>query len=101
MTFAERVYAVVSHIPRGRVSTYGAVARALNCRAYQAVGVALSKNPRAPEVPCHRVIKSDRSLGGFMGSADNTKKRALLKQEGVVFAEDGRVHPSCIITLST
>jgi len=103
VSFAERVYAVVSCIPEGKVSTYGAVARALDCRAYQAVGVVLSKNPCAPVVPCHRVVRSDRSLGGFMGSLGDEvlKKRALLEGEGVVFEGDGRVSSCCVITLSS
>ncbi len=101
MSFASRVYEVASTIPPGKVSTYGAVAKALDCKAYQAVGVVLSKNPFAPKVPCHRVIRSDRSLGGFMGSSDNTKKRTLLESEGVVFESDGRVSSLCVVTLST
>lgn len=101
MSFAERVYAVVSTIPRGKVSTYGAVARVLDTKGFQAIGVVLSKNPYAPFVPCHRVIKSDRSLGGFMGSSENVQKRLLLEREGVLFEHDGRVKAECVISLST
>lgn len=100
MSFAERVYAVVSTIPRGKVSTYGEVARALGTKGFQAVGMVLSKNPYAPTVPCHRVVRSDRFLGGFMGSPDTSQKRALLESEGVLFETDGRVKKECVASLS-
>lgn len=102
MSFSERVYEVVLRIPSGKVTTYADVAHALGCKAYRAVGVALAKNPHAPRVPCHRVIRSDRLLGGFMGSlgAPVNKKRSLLLSEGVVF--DGeKVSSECVISLST
>jgi len=81
--FQEKVYAIVATIPKGSVMTYKEVAQALGKpKAYRAVGNALNKNPYAPEVPCHRVIKSDRTIGGF---ARGTKKKiAILKKEGVV-----------------
>lgn len=86
MTFAERVYEVVKRVPKGKVTTYKMVAEALDCKAYQAVGQALRKNPYAPIVPCHRVVASDGSLGGFMGkrSGKNIKEKIrMLKAEGV------------------
>lgn len=100
MTFSERVYAVVSRIPPGKVSTYSAVALALGTQAYQAVGQLLSRNPYAPRVPCHRVVRADRRLGGLMGSPENAKKRLLLEEEGVLFDKAGRVHKECMVTLS-
>jgi len=81
MTFNEKVYAVCSRIPRGKVATYGDIARALKTQAYRAVGNALNKNPYAPRVPCHRVVGSDGSLTGFAGGLE--KKRAMLRGEGV------------------
>jgi len=87
-SFAEGVYTVVRTIPCGRVTTYQAVAHALGCRAYRAVGGALAKNPYAPQVPCHRVVRSDGTLGGFGGATDTTEKRALLKAEGIRFDGD-------------
>lgn len=81
--FCDRVYEVVAKIPKGRVMTYKQVAQILKTKAYRAVGQALAKNPYAPRVPCHRVIKSDGSLGGFNGSMDNKRKKELLKKEGV------------------
>ena len=79
--FADRVYMVVSKIPKGRVSTYKEVARALNSRAYRAVGNALNKNPYAPKVACHRVVNSTGFVGGFATGINN--KISLLRKEGV------------------
>lgn len=79
--FKNRCYALLMKIPRGQVTTYKALAEALHCRSYQAVGQALSANPNLIEVPCHRVVKSNGELGGY--ALGQEKKAALLKQEGV------------------
>jgi len=81
MKFSDKVYRLTKRIPKGKVSTYGEIAEALGCKAYRAVGNALNKNPYAPTVPCHRVIRSDGGLGGF-ASGIKAKIR-LLKKEGV------------------
>jgi methylated-DNA-[protein]-cysteine S-methyltransferase len=89
--FQERVYALCSRVPAGRVTTYGEIAMALNTRAYQAVGQALRRNPYAPVVPCHRVVASDGSLGGFCGETtgdEPARKKRLLREEGVRFEGD-------------
>lgn len=80
MGFAERVYGITKRIPKGKVSTYGEVARRLNCRAYRAVGNVLNKNCDK-KVPCHRVIKSTGFVGGFRHG--EKKKIALLVREGI------------------
>lgn len=95
-SFSARVYQQTKKIPRGYVTTYKALAQALNTKAYRAVGNALRNNPDAPQTPCHRVIRSDATLGGYAGKLNDNKKRDLLVQEGVTFLADGRVHPSCI-----
>lgn len=80
-SFNERCYALLKRVPRGKVTTYSELAHALGSRGYRAVGNAMNKNPYAPAVPCHRVVKSDGSLGGFAhGTAAKTR---LLKREGV------------------
>ena len=56
--FESQVYGALGEIPRGRVATYAALAARLDCGSAQAVGQALKRNPFAPEVPCHRVIRS-------------------------------------------
>src|SRR3989344_3450515 len=80
--FSTRVYTLLKKVPRGRVTTYKALAEALGTKAYRAVGNALNKNPHAPIVPCHRVVKSDGSIGGY--SEGVRKKIKLLEKEGVV-----------------
>jgi methylated-DNA-[protein]-cysteine S-methyltransferase len=82
--FQERVYAITRKIPRGQTMTYGEIAKILKSSP-RAVGQALKRNPYAPIVPCHRVIKSDGTLGGFNGKMNSKKKIKLLKNEGVQF----------------
>ncbi len=81
--FQRAVYRVVARIPRGTLLTYGQVARAIgNPKAARAVGNALNKNPFAPAVPCHRVIRSDGSIGGF-ASGTAAKYRLLRKERAL------------------
>jgi methylated-DNA-[protein]-cysteine S-methyltransferase len=85
--FERAVMLTVAEIPRGRVATYGEVARAIGKeKAARAVGNALAKNPYPIVIPCHRVVKSDLSLGGYSGGVE--KKRRLLEEEGVKFVKD-------------
>lgn len=80
--FEKKVYLAVAKIPRGEVRSYKWVAtKAGRPKAYRAVGNALNKNPYIGIVPCHRVIKSDGSIGGFAKGA--TRKKQLLASEGV------------------
>ena len=81
MTFNQKVWALTSRIPKGRVTTYAELARALGTKAYRAVGNAMNKNPYAPGVPCHRVVGSNGSLTGYAFGLE--KKRAMLEEEGV------------------
>lgn len=82
MGFERKVLDLVSEIPEGKVSTYGRVAEALGKpNASRAVGNALAKNPNPGKIPCHRVIRSDGTIGGYTGGRD--KKRQLLQEEGV------------------
>ncbi|CAM9459652.1 unnamed protein product [Chrysoparadoxa australica] len=90
--FQARVYALISNIPAGRVSTYGACAKQLQSSP-RAVGQALKKNPFAPKVPCHRVVSSTLGLGGFHGQAGDCestrRKRRMLEEEGIEFERSG------------
>ena len=82
-SFAEKVYVAMRRIPRGKVTTYKALAKAVgHPKAARAVGNACNRNPDAPRTPCHRVIASDGSLGGYAHGLK--KKVALLKREGVI-----------------
>ncbi len=84
MNLYEYFYRLVMQIPRGRVSTYGALANALgDIRAARACGVMLSQNPDPPRIPCHRVVMSDGSLGGFTHPQGLKRKIELLRKEGI------------------
>lgn len=85
--FSERVYGLCKRIPKGKISTYKEIAKALNCKAYRAVGNALNKNPYK-EVPCHRVINSSGSIGGF--ALGTKRKIEILRKEGIKIT-NGRV----------
>jgi deoxyribonuclease V len=87
MNFTENFYKLVMQIPKGKVSTYGELAKALgDIRASRAVGRMLNANPYAPIVPCHRVVMSDGSIGGFGGGVE--KKKKFLDREAVSVSED-------------
>lgn len=86
MSFNQKVWALCARIPRGKVTTYGAIAHALGCGGPRAVGNALNRNPYAPQVPCHRVVGSTGKLTGFAGGLD--KKAELLRAEGVMVRND-------------
>ena len=82
--FQLKVWAYLRKIPRGRVKTYSKVAKAIRKPlAIRAVANAIGKNPYAPKIPCHRVIRSDGSLGGYSGKGGLKIKRFLLKKEGI------------------
>ena len=85
-SFNQRCYELLKKVPSGKVTTYKALARALNTKTYRAVGRAMNKNPFAPHVPCHRVINSDGRLGGYAHGLQ--KKITLLKNEGIEIKND-------------
>jgi methylated-DNA-[protein]-cysteine S-methyltransferase len=94
MNFEEAVYSKIKEIPKGRVTTYKEVAVAIGKPgASRAVGNALNRNPHPIEVPCHRVVKSDLTIGGFARGTKEKKK--LLKKEGVKF-DKNKVRPEFI-----
>ena len=82
MRFSDRCYQILEKVPKGKVTTYKAIAKKLKSKAYRAVGNAMNKNPHAPKVPCHRVVNSSGSLGGYAHGIK--KKISLLKKEGIV-----------------
>ena len=82
LPFAEKVYYLVSQIPRGQTVTYQQVAQKIgHPRAYRAVGNVLNKN-RSRQVPCHRVIRSNGQIGGY--NRGSQLKEKLLKREGTL-----------------
>jgi methylated-DNA-[protein]-cysteine S-methyltransferase len=90
--FARRVLLADGEIPRGRVMTYGGLAASVGVAGgARAVGNVMAGNPFPLVIPCHRVVRSGGSLGGFGGGAE--MKKALLRMEGVAFDAQGRVLP--------
>ncbi len=86
LSFNEKCYELLKRIPKGKVTTYKAIAQALHTKAYQAVGNAMASNPNPITVPCHRVVNSDGRIGKFaLGTA---KKIELLESEGVGIQEN-------------
>ena len=82
--FQQKVWAYLRKIPRGSVRTYSQVAKDIGKPlAIRAVANAIGKNPYAPKIPCHRIIRSDGSLGGYSGKGGIKTKRFLLKKEGI------------------
>ena len=80
--FERSVLRELEKVPLGRVTTYQNLAKRLGKpNASRAVGNALNKNPQAPKVPCHRVVKSNGEIGGYVFGVE--KKIALLKKEGI------------------
>ena len=83
--FQEKVWNYLKTIRKGTVKTYKQVAIAINRpKSARAVANAVGKNPFAPKIPCHRVIRSDGSLGGYSGKGGVKTKKLLLKREGVI-----------------
>ena len=82
--FQLKVWNYLKKIPKGKIKTYSQVAKAIGKpKAVRAVANAIGKNPYPPKIPCHRVIRSDGSIGGYSGSGGIQKKRRLLILENV------------------
>ena len=82
--FQVKVWKYLKTIPEGKVITYKQLAKAINRpKAARAVANACAKNPYAPKIPCHRVIRSDGGLGGYSGRGGIKTKLRLLRSEKV------------------
>ena len=81
--FQLKGWSYLKKIPRGNVKTYSQIAKDMGKPlAVRAVANAIGKNPCPPKIPCHRVIRSDGSLGGYSGKGGIKTKKILLKKEG-------------------
>jgi len=80
-TFQQQVLELVKKIPKGKVTTYKEIGKALKSQGYRTVGRALHDNKHPVIIPCHRVVCSDGSIGGY--SKGVQKKVALLRKEGI------------------
>ena len=84
--FQIKVWKYLKTIPRGKIKTYKQVAKDINRpKSARAVANACGKNPYAPKIPCHRVIRTDGTLGGYSGKGGIKAKINLLKAEKSVF----------------
>ena len=79
--FNEKCYALLKLIPEGKVTTYREMARALDSKAWRAVGSDMAKNKQLITIPCHRVVRSNGTIGQYASGTD--KKSELLQAEGV------------------
>ena len=83
--FQKKVWNYLKTIRKGTVKSYKQVAIAINSpKSARAVANAVGKNPFAPKIPCHRVIRSDGSLGGYSGKGGVKTKKLMLKREGII-----------------
>ena len=83
--FQRKVWKYLKKIPRGKTKTYSEVAAAIGSpSSIRAVANAVGKNPYPPKIPCHRVIRSDGSLGGYSGKGGIMQKKRLLRLEKVL-----------------
>lgn len=93
MNYREKVYEIVKKIPKGKVTTYGAIGKKLHMSA-RTVGTALHLNPYEGEVPCHRVVNRDgRIAPGFAFGGLGAQKK-LLENEGVIFKNSTHIELS-------
>jgi methylated-DNA-protein-cysteine methyltransferase-like protein len=93
MAFFEDVYEVVRKIPKGKVATYGQIAKILGQpRRAKIVGWALHKNPYFGEVPCHRVVNRNGEISSGFAFGGPMEQRKMLEDEGIIFEEDGKIN---------
>lgn len=85
MNTFEKVYKAVSRIPRGKVSTYGSIAKHLGIKNPRVVGYALHVNNDPDNIPCHRVVDKNGRLAPGYAFGGLTIQKQLLEQEGVAF----------------
>ena len=99
MTVFEEIYLVVQSVPRGKVASYGQIARLVgNRRLSRVVGYALHANPRPGEIPCHRIVNRFGEVSKAFAFGGENRQKELLLSEGVEFDENGRVLPKYFIT---
>ena len=88
-SFKTKVYKLTRSIPKGKVATYGQLAKlAGNSKGARAVGTFMRLNPDAPQTPCHRVVAYDGRLTGYSGEGGTRGKKEMLIAEGVYFNGD-------------
>ena len=87
--FQKLVWNEIAKIPKGKILTYEQLALKINCPlSIRAVANACGKNPYAPKIPCHRVVRKDGSLGGYSAKGGINRKKTMLENEGHKFVKD-------------
>lgn len=82
--FEQKVLLACARIPEGETRSYKQIAKAIGKpNAVRAVGNALGKNPLAPLIPCHRVVRSDGKIGGYSAKGGSERKEKMLEKEGI------------------
>ena len=100
MNTFEQIYAVVQTIPRGKVASYGQVARlAGNPRLARVVGYALHVNPDPAHIPCYRVVNRFGEVSEAFAFGGGNAQRDMLEADGVEFDENGRVKKEFFISV--
>ncbi|NVM29102.1 MAG: MGMT family protein [Candidatus Helarchaeota archaeon] len=90
-TFQKKVLELTKKIPKGKIATYGLLAKLLgDLHLSRAVGNALNKNPFPIVVPCHRVVRSDGFVGGFAKGTE--AKVELLKKEKIIINHNNKIN---------
>ncbi|MGE5042178.1 MAG: MGMT family protein [Candidatus Levyibacteriota bacterium] len=92
----EKVYMATRQIPKGKVTTYGAIGKKLNMSP-RVVGHALHANPYEGDVPCHRVVNRDGRVAPNFAFGGKDIQKKLLEAEGVIFQDQLHVKPEFII----
>ena len=93
-----RLWTLCRDIPKGKVAAYNYLAQQIGKpKAGRVVAMAMARNPYAPDVPCHRVIRADGSLGGYSAKGGVARKRSLLTKEGIRFDPNGKVLPDFVL----
>lgn len=93
MGFFEDVYNIVKQIPKGKVATYGQIAKILGSpKKSKVVGWALHKNPYYGKVPCHRVVDRNGSLSGSFAFGGELMQKKLLEDEGIIIDKNGKIN---------
>ncbi len=93
MNTFEKIYEQVKQIPKGKVATYGDIARRIgNPRMSRVVGYALHVNPDNSQIPCHRVVNRNGDLSPAFAFGGINMQRKMLEDEGVTFTEEGSVN---------
>ena len=90
VSLRDNCFELLKKIPKGKVTTYKELGRALNCEGYRAIGQILKRNKNPEKILCFKVVKSDGSVGGYCGSSPKNIKKKIekLREEGIEVKND-------------